>query len=171
MSRTRANARTAVAWIIEAPEYSKLAARVLAGTIAREAAREGVTSFLNSVETISRLGLGNARTLEFARTHAATLEAAIDREGDRRFEYFGAAPVGGVEVVERAADGPSGAVFPDEAHLDRTAEETFVVGWAEELSVETGGAHFQDVAAAAEVLGIEKGGCLPRDSAAMVEIA
>lgn len=82
-------ARTAVGWIVEEPDYSKLAARILAGAIAREAASQGVTSFLNSVETLHRLGLGNARALNFARAHAATLEAALDREGDRRFEYFG----------------------------------------------------------------------------------
>lgn len=71
------------------PEYSKLAARVLADEIVEEAAGQGATSFSAGIEVGHAQGLINDRVLAFVRTHAAALDAAIDLTQDRLFEYFG----------------------------------------------------------------------------------
>ncbi len=75
--------------ISEDPAYSRLAARLLTISIAAEAASQGVTSFTRSVAVGHREGLIADRTAEFARLHAARLDALIDPDGDDRFGYFG----------------------------------------------------------------------------------
>ncbi|MFD6418409.1 ribonucleoside-diphosphate reductase subunit alpha [Streptomyces sp. NPDC060194] len=75
--------------IAEDPAYSKLAARLLARTIAEEAASQGSVSFSDAVAVGHREGLIADRTADFAARHAARLDATIDRAGDDRFEYFG----------------------------------------------------------------------------------
>ncbi|PWI44039.1 ribonucleoside-diphosphate reductase subunit alpha [Streptomyces sp. ICBB 8177] len=75
--------------IAEDPQYSRLAARLLARAIADEAAGQGVVTFCDSIATGHREGLIADRTAGFAAAHAARLDAAIDREGDDRFGYFG----------------------------------------------------------------------------------
>jgi len=81
--------RTAAELIAEEPAYSRLAARLLAGRIADEAAAAGVSSFAAGIELGRREGLIGAHTADFVAAHAAELDAAIDTAGDRRFEYFG----------------------------------------------------------------------------------
>ncbi|MFF5154828.1 ribonucleoside-diphosphate reductase subunit alpha [Streptomyces sp. NPDC000348] len=75
--------------ISEDPAYSRLAARLLTIGIRAEAASQGVTSFTGSVATGHREGLIADRTAEFARLHAARLDALIDPRADDRFGYFG----------------------------------------------------------------------------------
>ncbi|MCL8015348.1 ribonucleoside-diphosphate reductase subunit alpha [Streptomyces sp. AS02] len=75
--------------ISEDPAYSRLAARLLTISIAAEAASQGVTSFTESVAVGHREGLVADRTAEFARIHAARLDALIDTGADDRFGYFG----------------------------------------------------------------------------------
>ncbi|MGW2783371.1 ribonucleoside-diphosphate reductase subunit alpha [Streptomyces populi] len=75
--------------ISEDPAYSRLAARLLAVTIAAEAASQGVTTFSESVAVGHREGLIADRTAAFVRLHTARLDALIDAEGDDRFGYFG----------------------------------------------------------------------------------
>ncbi|MDI9831290.1 ribonucleoside-diphosphate reductase subunit alpha [Streptomyces sp. KAU_LT] len=75
--------------ISEDPAYSRLAARLLALSIAAEAASQGVTTFTGSVATGHREGLIADRTAAFARTHAARLDALVDPAADDRFGYFG----------------------------------------------------------------------------------
>lgn len=75
--------------ISEDPVYSRLAARLLTLSIAAEAATQGVTSFTGSIAVGHREGLVADRTAEFARLHAARLDALIDTEADDRFGYFG----------------------------------------------------------------------------------
>ncbi|WP_394430580.1 ribonucleoside-diphosphate reductase subunit alpha [Streptomyces sp. SGAir0957] len=75
--------------ISEDPVYSRLAARLLTLSIAAEAATQGVTSFTGSIAVGHREGLIADRTAEFARLHAARLDALIDTEADDRFGYFG----------------------------------------------------------------------------------
>ncbi|MFE2533222.1 ribonucleoside-diphosphate reductase subunit alpha [Streptomyces sp. NPDC059371] len=75
--------------ISEDPAYSRLAARLLAVTIAAEAASQGVTAFSESVAVGHREGLIADRTDAFVRLHTARLDALIDLEGDDRFGYFG----------------------------------------------------------------------------------
>ncbi|MGY6027066.1 ribonucleoside-diphosphate reductase subunit alpha [Streptomyces spinosirectus] len=75
--------------ISEDPAYSRLAARLLTVSIAAEAASQGVTCFTESVAVGHREGLIADRTAEFARLHAARLDALVDPQGDDRFGYFG----------------------------------------------------------------------------------
>jgi len=71
------------------PEYSKLAARVLADEIVAEAASQGATSFSAGIEVGHEVGLVNDRVLTFVRANAEALDAVIDTSRDRLFEYFG----------------------------------------------------------------------------------
>lgn len=75
--------------ISEDPAYSRLAARLLTVSIAAEAASQGVTSFTESVAVGHHEGLIADRTAEFARIHAARLDALVDPAADDRFGYFG----------------------------------------------------------------------------------
>ncbi|GAA1916325.1 ribonucleoside-diphosphate reductase subunit alpha [Streptantibioticus ferralitis] len=75
--------------IAEDPQYSRLAARLLARAISEEAAGQGVTTFTESIATGHREGLIADSTAAFVRIHAARLDALVDPEGDGRFGYFG----------------------------------------------------------------------------------
>ncbi|AEM81283.1 ribonucleoside-diphosphate reductase subunit alpha [Streptomyces violaceusniger] len=79
--------------IAEEPEYSRLAARLLALTITEEAAGQGAVSFSTSVQVGHREGLLADSTAEFAAAHAARLDALVERAladgADKRFGYFG----------------------------------------------------------------------------------
>ncbi|WP_432586753.1 ribonucleoside-diphosphate reductase subunit alpha [Streptomyces sp. HD1123-B1] len=79
--------------IAEEPEYSRLAARLLALAITEEAAGQGSVSFSSSVAVGHREGLIADSTAEFVTTHAARLDALVERAladgADKRFGYFG----------------------------------------------------------------------------------
>ena len=81
--------RTAAGLIVEEPNYSKLAARMLATYIDKEVRNQNIPWFSESVETGHRLGLIGDDTAEFVRAHSPTLNAAIDSGRDRNFEFFG----------------------------------------------------------------------------------
>ncbi|HSC88096.1 MAG TPA: ribonucleotide reductase N-terminal alpha domain-containing protein, partial [Polyangiaceae bacterium] len=81
--------QTSAALTAEEPEYARLAARLLAQTIEKEVAGQNVYSFSQSIEKGAELGLIGPRLLEFVQTHARKLNAALDEDGDSRFEYFG----------------------------------------------------------------------------------
>ncbi|MFD5732427.1 ribonucleoside-diphosphate reductase subunit alpha [Streptomyces sioyaensis] len=90
----RSLATDAAAGLIgDEPQYSKLAARLLTLAIAEEAAGQGAVSFSASVATGHREGLIADETAEFVRTHAARLDALVERAladgADDRFGYFG----------------------------------------------------------------------------------
>ncbi|GAA1152281.1 ribonucleoside-diphosphate reductase subunit alpha [Streptomyces javensis] len=90
----RALATEAAAGLIaEEPEYSRLAARLLALTITEEAAGQGAVSFSSSVRVGHREGLLADSTAEFAAAHAERLDALVERAladgADNRFGYFG----------------------------------------------------------------------------------
>jgi ribonucleoside-diphosphate reductase alpha chain len=80
---------TSASLIAEEPQYSKLAARLLLGTIIKEVAGQNLHSFSQSVEHSYQKGVVNAATAEFVRTHARKLNHAIDDQLSDRFEYFG----------------------------------------------------------------------------------
>ncbi|MET7760626.1 ribonucleoside-diphosphate reductase subunit alpha [Streptomyces sp. NPDC005393] len=79
--------------IAEEPEYSRLAARLLALAITEEAAGQGSVSFSASVRVGHHEGLIADSTAEFVATHAARLDALVDQAladgADNRFGYFG----------------------------------------------------------------------------------
>ncbi|MFE7777763.1 ribonucleoside-diphosphate reductase subunit alpha [Streptomyces sp. NPDC057445] len=75
--------------ISEDPAYSRLAARLLTRTIAKEAASQGAAAFSDSIAVGHREGLIADRTAAFVETHASRLDALIDPTADDRFGYFG----------------------------------------------------------------------------------
>ncbi|MFI7092338.1 ribonucleoside-diphosphate reductase subunit alpha [Streptomyces lydicus] len=90
----RSLATEAAAGLIgDEPQYSKLAARLLTLAISEEAAGQGAVAFSASIEVGHREGLIADETAEFVRTHAARLDALVERAladgADDRFGYFG----------------------------------------------------------------------------------
>ncbi|MGX7672648.1 ribonucleoside-diphosphate reductase subunit alpha [Plantactinospora sp. DSM 117369] len=81
--------QTAADLIGEEPQYSRLAARLLAGYLDQEVRGQGVGSFSESIRLGHRHGLIGDETAEFVRAHADELDGAVDPAADRRFEYFG----------------------------------------------------------------------------------
>lgn len=82
-------AEAAAARVLEDPEYSQLAARLLAARIAREVAGLDVASFSDGVALSHRVGLIADPTAEFVARHADVLDRAIDDARTDRFGYFG----------------------------------------------------------------------------------
>jgi ribonucleoside-diphosphate reductase alpha chain len=80
---------TAASLIVEEPQYSKLAARLLLGTIVKEVAGKNLYSFSQSIAYGEREGVVSLATAEFVRTHARKLNHTIDDVLSDRFEYFG----------------------------------------------------------------------------------
>ncbi|MEH1012488.1 ribonucleoside-diphosphate reductase subunit alpha [Micromonospora sp. CPCC 206060] len=73
----------------EEPQYSRLAARLLADRISTEVTGQGIGSFSGSVVAAHRAGLLDADFADFVATHATALDALIDPSADDSFEYFG----------------------------------------------------------------------------------
>ena len=80
---------TAASLIAEEPQYSKLAARLLLGTIIKEVGGQNLHSFSQSVEHGAAQGIVSPATAEFVRVHMRKLNHAIDDDFSDRFEYFG----------------------------------------------------------------------------------
>ena len=80
---------TAASLIAEEPQYSRLAARLLLGTILKEVAGQNLHSFSQSIEYGFQQGIVHSNTAEFVRIHARKLNHAVDEELSDRFEYFG----------------------------------------------------------------------------------
>ncbi len=81
--------RTAAALIVEEPNYSRLAARLLATFVDKEVQNQNVYSFSQSIELGAQCGLIGAEVLEFVRTHARKLNDAVLPERNNLFEFFG----------------------------------------------------------------------------------
>ena len=81
--------QTAADLIGEEPQYSKLAARLLAAYVDEEVRGQGVAAFSDSIRYAHDLGLVGDETADFVARHAADFDAAVDPAGDLRFEYFG----------------------------------------------------------------------------------
>ncbi|MEV5753981.1 ribonucleoside-diphosphate reductase subunit alpha [Actinoallomurus sp. NPDC052308] len=78
--------RRAAALVVTDPVYSRVAARLLARSIAKET---GPVTFAESVAAAYEQGLLNERIAEFVARNAAALEALVDHAADDRFTYFG----------------------------------------------------------------------------------
>ncbi|MGF1653479.1 MAG: ribonucleoside-diphosphate reductase subunit alpha [Actinomycetales bacterium] len=85
----RLSIRTAADMIGEEPQYSRLAARLLAAYVDKEVRGQGVASFSQSVRLAHAEGLLGDTTAAFVAAHARKLDDAVDAGGDLRFEYFG----------------------------------------------------------------------------------
>ena len=81
--------RTAGALIVEEPNYSRLAARLLATFIDKEVQNQNVYSFSQSIELGAECGLIHESVLEFVRVHARKLNDAVINERNNLFEFFG----------------------------------------------------------------------------------
>ncbi len=81
--------RTAALLIGEEPEYGRLAARLLANTIAKEVTGQEIHAFSQSVSRGHEVGLINDRLLGFVQANARKLNDAIDPALDLNFDYFG----------------------------------------------------------------------------------
>jgi ribonucleoside-diphosphate reductase alpha chain len=81
--------QTAAGLILEEPQYSKLAARLLATYIDKEVRNQEIHAFSQSIATAHKLGLVNDRLLVFVNKNARKLNDAIAADRDREFEYFG----------------------------------------------------------------------------------
>jgi len=81
--------QTAASLIAEEPEYSRLAARLLLATIAKEVAGQNIYSFSQSMELGHREGVVSKATAEFVVANARKLNSAIDDHLSDQFEYFG----------------------------------------------------------------------------------
>ena len=81
--------QTAAELIGEEPQYSKLAARLLAAYVEKEVRLQGVASFSQSIRYAHQQGLIGDATAEFVARNARKLDDAVDLSGDQRFEYFG----------------------------------------------------------------------------------
>jgi ribonucleoside-diphosphate reductase alpha chain len=80
---------TAASLIAEEPEYSKLAARLLDGFIAKEVANQNIHSFSQSVAAGKQQGLVSKELALFVSENARKLNDAIDDRQSELFEYFG----------------------------------------------------------------------------------
>lgn len=80
---------TAASLIAEEPQYSRLAARLLLGTIVKEVSSLNLYSFSQSVAYGYHQGVVGRPTYEFVETHARKLNHAIDDTFSDLFEYFG----------------------------------------------------------------------------------
>ena len=81
--------RTAAGFIVEEPNYSKLAARQLAEYIDKEVRNQNIPWFSESVRAGHAVGLVGDDVAEFVEANAPTLNAAINTDRDRKFEFFG----------------------------------------------------------------------------------
>lgn len=81
--------QTAASLIVEEPQYSKLAARLLTAYIDKEVRGQEIHAFSQSVTLAHELGVANERLADFVARNARKLNDAIDASRDREFEYFG----------------------------------------------------------------------------------
>src|SRR6266581_2560079 len=81
--------QTAASLIAEEPEYSKLAARLLDGFIAKEVANQDIHSFSQSIATGRQHGLVSKDTAAFVALNSRKLNDTIDDGRSELFEYFG----------------------------------------------------------------------------------
>jgi ribonucleoside-diphosphate reductase alpha chain len=80
---------TAASLIVEEPQYSTLAARLLATYIGKEVRNQEVHAFSQSVATGHCLGIISQRLADFVAANSRKLNDAIRPERDNEFEYFG----------------------------------------------------------------------------------
>jgi ribonucleoside-diphosphate reductase alpha chain len=85
----RLSIQTAAEMTGEEPQYSRLAARLLAGYIDKEVRGQGIASFSQSVALGHAEGLIGDETAKLVKDNARKLDDAVDAAADAGFEYFG----------------------------------------------------------------------------------
>jgi len=81
--------RTAAGFTVEEPNYSKLAARLLATYVDKEVRNQNIPWFSESIRAGHAAGLIGDDVAEFVEANAPALNAAINTDRDRKFEFFG----------------------------------------------------------------------------------
>jgi ribonucleoside-diphosphate reductase alpha chain len=81
--------RTAAGLIVEEPSYSKLASRLLATIVDKEVRNQNVPWFSESVKAGFEAGIVSQEVHDFVEANAPELNAAINSDRDRLFEFFG----------------------------------------------------------------------------------
>jgi ribonucleoside-diphosphate reductase alpha chain len=81
--------RTAAGLIVEEPNYSRLAARLLSTYIDKEVQNQDVYSFSQSISLGHRLGLVADNVADFVALNFRKLNDAIAADNNARFEFFG----------------------------------------------------------------------------------
>src|SRR5215468_2984708 len=85
----RLSIQTAALLTAEDPEYSKLAAHLLATYIDKEVANQEIHSFSQSIAMGQRNGLIADNLAAFVAANARKLNSAIDRANNDLFDFFG----------------------------------------------------------------------------------
>jgi ribonucleoside-diphosphate reductase alpha chain len=81
--------RTAAGLIVEEPNYSKLAARLLATVVDKEVRNQNIPWFSESIKVGYDEGIVSQEVYDFVENNAPELNAAINSDRDRHFEFFG----------------------------------------------------------------------------------
>ena len=81
--------RTASSFIGEEPNYSRLAARLLATVIDKEVRNQDIHSFSQSIQVGLDQGLIGEEVAEFVSTNARKLNDTIEHDRDQLFEFLG----------------------------------------------------------------------------------
>jgi ribonucleoside-diphosphate reductase alpha chain len=81
--------QTASELISEEPEYSKLAARMLASFISKEVLQQDIATFSQSIDVGFKQGLINQTTYDLVSKNKRKLNEAINNKNTDLFEYFG----------------------------------------------------------------------------------
>src|SRR5580704_3180196 len=81
--------QTAALLIGEEPQYSKLAARLLARFIGEEVTNQNIRSFSDSARVAFETGVMSEEKYAFIRENKEALNIIIDESRTHRFEYFG----------------------------------------------------------------------------------
>lgn len=85
----RLSIQTAAALVVDEPEYSRLAARLLATFIDKEVRNQGIQSFSQAIAHEHMSGLVNDEIFAFVTANARKLDDAIETNNSWLFEYFG----------------------------------------------------------------------------------
>ena len=85
----RLSIQTAAALVVDEPEYSRLAARLLATFIDKEVRNQGIQSFSQAIAHEHMNGLVNDEIFAFVTANARKLDDAIETNNSWLFEYFG----------------------------------------------------------------------------------
>ncbi len=81
--------QTAAMLIGDEPEYSKLAAGLLATYVEKEVTRQGIFSFSQGIKKGYEVGLISETTYQFVSDHESQLNEMIQVRRNKLFEYFG----------------------------------------------------------------------------------
>ncbi|MBQ91470.1 MAG: ribonucleoside-diphosphate reductase subunit alpha [Acidimicrobiaceae bacterium] len=81
--------RTASSFMVEEPNYSRLAGRLLATVVDKEVRNQNIHAFSQSVLVAHELGLIGDDTAAFVAANARKLDDTIEHERDHLFEFFG----------------------------------------------------------------------------------